>query len=75
MLKLRTTATMRDRMQRAVFRGDGREAVVLALCGRPRSFDGHVLTVKEVHEVADEHQTVRERDWLEWSTRAAVGRS
>lgn len=66
MFKLRLTGAQHAALQRHLFPGDGDEAVALALCGRRRDEDEHVLAVRRLLLVPHERCPVRTPIQVTW---------
>lgn len=63
---LRLTGDHGAAIRRHLFPGDGKEAAVIALCGRSGLSDASHLLVREIHPVPYEVCTVREPDAVAW---------
>ena len=63
---LRLTDDHNAAIRRHLFPGDGKEAAVIALCGRSSSGGASRLLVREIHPVPYEVCTVREPDAVAW---------
>lgn len=71
-VKLRIAESHHAAIQRHLFPGDGCEAVVVALCGRRRSHERHVLTVQDIVPIPFDECKVRTPDRVTWSTERMV---
>lgn len=67
-VRLRMTARQHELLMRAVFPGDGLEAVAIALCGRGASGDHHLLAVRDVHALPASAYRERRADRVSWDT-------
>lgn len=65
-VKLRLTGAQHADLQRHLFPGDGNEAVALALCGRRRGGDHHVLTVRRLLTIPHERCSSRTPWQVTW---------
>jgi len=63
---LRLTGDHGAAIRRHLFPGDGKEAAVIALCGRSESSEASRLLVREIHPVPYEVCSVREPDAVAW---------
>jgi ThiF family/Prokaryotic homologs of the JAB domain len=63
---LRLTGDQNAAIRRHLFPGDGKEAAVIALCGRGDPADACRLLVREIHPVPYEVCTVRAPDQMAW---------
>lgn len=71
-VKLRIAESHHAMIKGHLFPGDGCEAVVVALCGRRRSLDRHVLTVQQLVPIPYDECKVRTPDRVTWSTERMV---
>jgi hypothetical protein len=71
-IKLRLAQSEHTALQKHLLPGDGLEAVAVALCGRRRSHQRHVLTVKSVVPIPYDECKVRTPDRVTWSTQRLV---
>lgn len=71
-VKLRIAETHHAAIQRHLFPGDGCEAVAVALCGRRRSHDRHVLTIQQILPIPYNECKVRTPTRVQWSTESMV---
>jgi hypothetical protein len=67
-VRLRMTARQHEVLMRAVFPGDGLEAVAIALCGRGASGDDHLLVVRDVHPLPASAYRERHAGRVSWDT-------
>lgn len=65
---LRTTGEQHTLLMNHLFPGDGKEAVVVALCGRLAGAERHVLAAHEILLIPYDQCRVRAHDRVEWST-------
>ncbi|MEP7372349.1 MAG: ThiF family adenylyltransferase [Chitinophagaceae bacterium] len=68
MNKIRFTGIQYEALRAHLFPGDGYEAVAVAICGRSRWGNNHVLTVQEVLHVPYEKCFERKPDRVSWPT-------
>lgn len=71
-VKLRIAQSHHAAIQRHLFPGDSCEAVVVALCGRRRSHDRHMLTVQEIVPIPYDECKARTPERVTWSTERMV---
>lgn len=71
-VRLRLTETHHTALRAHLLPGDGLEAVAIALCGRRRDEDRHVLTVRQVVLIPYEECKERAPDRVTWSTARLV---
>jgi hypothetical protein len=67
-VKLRLSQSHHERLRAHLLPGDGLEAVAVALCGRRRSKERHVLTVQAIEPIPYEECKVRTPTQVTWST-------
>jgi hypothetical protein len=72
LVKLRMTQNDHRALAAHLLPGDGLEAVAVALCGRRRSADRHVLTVRQLVPIPYDECKVRTADRVTWSTQRLV---
>lgn len=65
---LRLTGEQHDTIKRHLFPGDGKEAVVLLLCGRRSGTERHIFTAQKVTCIPYDSCTTRSRDRVTWPT-------
>ncbi len=70
-VKLRMSGSQHARLKRHLFPSDGKEAVVIALCGRRIGDNVHGLCIRKVQPVPLDQCLVRESDRVTWSTEFA----
>lgn len=68
MNKIRFTGTQYQALRAHLFPGDGCEAVAIALCGRSRLKEHHVLTVQEIMTIPYDVCFERKPDRVSWPT-------
>jgi len=71
-VKLRLTQNQHETARIHLMPDDGLEAVAVALCGRRRSGNEHVLTVQELVPIPYGECKVRRADRVTWSTKRLV---
>jgi hypothetical protein len=71
-IKLRLAQKDHFTLRNHLLPGDGLEAVAVALCGRRRSHQHHVLTVKSLVPIPYDECKVRTPDRVTWSTQRLV---
>lgn len=67
-VKLRLSQTHHEQLKAHLLPGDGLEAVAVALCGRRRSKELHVLTVQAIELIPYDECNVRTPTQVTWST-------
>lgn len=65
----RLCQTDHERLFAHLFPGDGNEAIAIGLCGRRRSEDRHILTLRELVAIPYGECAVRTPDRVTWPTR------
>lgn len=69
---LRLTGHQHAAIRSHLLPGDGKEAVVVALCGHRRGSKRHVLCVHAIHPIPYADCNVREPDQVSWSTLSTI---